>query len=477
MVRDVERDADLFRRGAAWNLVDYLPDFDAPLQKRGGWSYASNDISQVKATASYVVGGIYAPFSTPKNLAIDEDGELYSIASNGTVTDIGLAVVPIAQLSFHRGLVIITNSNGTSAVKSYDGTTLQSLAGSPPACKYSAVYKDLLVLANKSGNEQTLYFSGDGSPTSGFDTANRYVNISFPITGLAALRNALLVFSNQQVERIIGTTPPPGGDMARQVLFQPGCVDARSILIYEDNCVFANTQGVYMTDGTVPVDLTDRMGMKKYWRETMGSYTSSWTIAGFRARTLVGFSIMNGSTFVDCIVFDLAAKRSFRFSNFRFTSAWNTIGAAAETYVGYRLGARVGYLSTIFSPGASNKNDADGTAVTPVLETGWTKIGDAPSRIQDVYVTYDLRDAASDNPTLSVSYVLTPEATLYSNATDSAGSDRSFAESVSQTRARARIRKTGRGVALRVTQTNASAATKLYDLALTGHAREASRLA
>jgi hypothetical protein len=116
-------------------LIDYLPDQSgADLQERGGWQYHSNDIAATKVTASYVTGGLVAPFSAAtKNLAIDEDGELYSIASNGVVTDVGAAVTVSQNPVFHRDKAIIPAAGGVTAPKYYDGATLAALAGSPPS--------------------------------------------------------------------------------------------------------------------------------------------------------------------------------------------------------------------------------------------------------------------------------------------------------------------------------------------------------
>ena len=61
------------------------------------------------------------------------------------------------------------------------------------------------------------------------------------------------------------------------------------------------------------------------------------------------------------------------------------------------------------------KNDATGTAVTPILETPYYDLAQSKSTIRKVYFNYDLRDAASDNPVLTASYILSPELTSYTN--------------------------------------------------------------
>src|SRR5690348_7782614 len=104
MRQDEPRNAML--SNSAWNLVDYFLDLAGKMRKRGGWAYASNDIHATKSTASYVFTVAYAPFSGGAKLcAIDEDGEFYTIATNGTVTDVGAAVTSY-QTGFHSDKLI-----------------------------------------------------------------------------------------------------------------------------------------------------------------------------------------------------------------------------------------------------------------------------------------------------------------------------------------------------------------------------------
>ena len=477
MKRDMAR-SDL-PPGTAWNLVDYIPDLDAPLTKRGGWSYGSNDISVVKATASYVVAGSYAPFAAAsKNCAIDEDGEFYTIASSLTVTDVGLsnASVPKAPLAFHRNKLIITRGNGTTAPGYYDGTTLGALAGLPPAAIYGTTYKDRTALANTNALPNRVYFSGAGDPTV-WDTTNSWVDMSFPVSGVASLRNALIVFSNQRVERIRGATPPPGSDMVLETLFEPGCIDARSIVFFEDNVVFANTKGLFITDGAAVSDLTERGGMLRYWRDLFSTYApATWTVAGGKHRGWYVLSVMDGATFKDAFMIDIPQNVWVRISNVKAVMMWDAVGTAPETYYGSRAQPRVNSLSSLFSPAAGVKNDADAAAVAPVLETIWFKPTMGKLTWRNLYATYDCQDAAADNPVLTVSFVETPEDTTYTNITDFTGAANTLAETTLYTRARRRLSFPAHGLGFKIAQTNASSVTKLWALEVDAHPREPSRV-
>jgi len=477
MVRDVSRDR--LPGNACWNLVDYLPGLDAPLTKRGGWSYGSADISATKSTASYIVAGAYAPFAAAaKNCAIDEDGEFYTIAAAGTVTDVGLSnsSTPVGPLAFHRNKLIIPRGNGTTAPGYYDGSTLGALAGSPPAAKFAAVYKDRTVLANTSAQPTYAYFSGAGDPTS-WDTTNSWISASFPIVAVAALRNALLLFSNQRVERIRGATPPPGTDMVQEPLYEPGCIDARSVVVIDDQVIFANTTGVYITDGAAVLDLTKAGGMQRYWRDTVASYASTWRIAAGRHRRRYVISVMDGATFKDSFLVDPETRRWLRLSNVKAVMFWDAVGTAAETYYGSRAQPRVNSLSSMWSPAAGVKNDADTTAVTPVLETAFFKPKLGKLSWKRAYMTYDCQDAATDNPLLTLSYVATPEATSYITVKKLDGTtSNTFAESTAYTYARRFLNVSAEGLGFKVAQTNASSVTKFYGLGAEVHAREASRV-
>lgn len=458
--------------GAAWNLVDYIPQHGGPLRKRGGWAYASPDIAGVSGgeNATYIQAVVHAPFAAAAKLcAIDEDGLLYTVASSSSATHIGTAVTPLQVPVFHRDRIIITASNGTTAPKSYTGSTLADLAGSPPAAKYAGVYKDRTLLGNTSAQPQRLSFSDAGDPTTW--NAAGYIDTGDPIKGLATLRNAVLVYHDGRTERIRGATPPPNTDMVLEPLFDQGCIDARSIALYGEFVIFANTTGVFLTDAATILDLTEAGGLSKYWQTLMSSYAAStWTLSAGVFRGNYVISVMNGTTFKDCLVCDLDRRVWFRLSNVKGLTFAPAYGTAAELYFGVRGAARVGSFSSVFAPAATYKSDAESTAVAPVVETQFTPL-EGQLRIKHVYVGHDIRDAATDNPILTVSYVTSPEATAYTDL------GTTLAETSAYKRSRIPVNLAVGGIGFKVTQTNASSDTYLYGLELEGHSQEKSRRA
>jgi hypothetical protein len=471
MRRDEERTQ--MKKGACWNLVDFIPDLDdAPLGKRGGWTYGSNDISGTTSTASHVVAGVYADFSTgSQNCVLDEDGELYVVSASNVVSHVGSARASVQNPVLHSDLVIIPGADGVSVPKSFDGTSLLNLAGSPPPGKYAAVYKDRTVLAGVAGDLTKSYFSDAANPTS-WDTTDSWQSVINPIMGMASLPNALLLFQNTATSRIRGTTPPPESDMiVDDPIFNVGCTDARSIVVDGSICVFANPRGIYLSNGTAQVeDLTKSIGLKRYWQSQLTNYNSStWTLgAGIHQRHYV-IAVMNDDTFVDAIMINIDERRGWRLSNIPAVSFWPAVTIGEELFMGLRSAPRVGKFSTVLLPSSSVKNDADGTSVAPVLETSFFRDKPGKKTWKRGYLTYDMRDAASDNPSIDFGYLRTPEGSYVSAGALAENTDISDP-------ARKTLNVSATGMAFKVQQTNASSATRLYDIMADVHTREGSRV-
>ncbi len=464
MKRDFPRDT--LPPGSAWNLVDYIPQtLGAPLRKRGGWSYASNDIAAVNAGASYAASVKYAEFSAGARLLVhDEDGELYKLTPGSlTVTDVGASLVPTQNPTFYRNLAIITD--GTNPPKSYDGTTLQALGATAPSAFYSTSYHDFGVLARTTAAPNRVYFSDAGDPTT-WDTTNSYIDANYAVTAVAPLQSALLIFSTGHIERIRGSIPPPDTDMVRETIFDVGAVDPWSVTVADDLCVFANPQGVYLTDGASLLDLTEKGGIKSYWNS---EFESTQRLAAGRYRGHYIVAAMDGDTFRVCLVCHIESRRWWRFDNIKASSFTSAPGIAEELYFSLRSAPRIASFSSTFEPTASVKNDASGEAVDPYVELPFYLGGYGKKTWKGVYLTHDTRDAASDNPTQTISYVTSPEATSYTSLG-------SLSETTVMDRKRLAMRFSSSGVGFKVAQTNASADTRIYALEADVHGREQSRL-
>ena len=464
------------RPGSAWTMTDWIPQQDAELRARGGWSNASNDISATVATSSYVIGGLYANYvAGDKNMVWDEDGRLVTIASNGTVTDVGASRTVKQNPVIHRDKVIVCDDDGTTApqkVTNSAGTlTIAALGGSPPAAIYSTVFHDRTILGNTAANNNRIWFSDPGDPE-GWDTTNVFWDFTYPITGLAALRTSLLVFHDSYMSRLRGSTPPPGSDfIADDPLFNVGTTDCKSIVLVGDRIVFANPEGIFITDGSAePASLTKLTGMQNYWREQMSAYDkSTWHIAAGFQQGFYTFSVMDGTTFKFAGMIDLDRLSWLGLTNVDARCMWTAEATADKLYFGRRGAARVGDLSTIFIPSSTVKNDGDGDAVLPVLEGSFSEGQKGMKAWTSLTVGAQVTDYASDNPTLSFAVTKTPEGTAsYANLTGT------FGENTKRTYKSFPLGFESEGIGYKITKANAGD-VRLWSVEAKVHAKEPSR--
>ena len=369
MIRDAPKAS--IPSGGVYDASDFLLHQQGIAMKRGGTSYAGPALG---GTATFARAVVYAEFPAGAQIvAVGDNGHVYTVAS-GTTTDLAGTTVdawgerPKLRVGGGSNLLILCDTNGTLSPIKYDGSTAQTaLGGSPPAGRFSEIYKSRLVLGNTNANPNRLYFSPTPDIESTWDTTNSWIDCDHAITGIAAIRNALLIFSAGHVERIIGSTPPPGSDMDRSPLGDVGTPDARSIVVQEGNCLFANPRGVYLTNGAGFASLTTEGQIESYYGSLFTGYDpSTWVISAGIYKSFYLLTIYDGSNYTT-LMCNVPRRAWWRLTNIKAQMFAQAVGSADELYYADGGAARVTKLSGIFSPSSSNKNDADGTAVAPTL--------------------------------------------------------------------------------------------------------------
>ena len=477
MMQDVPRDR--LPKNKAWNIVDYIPAIlGAPIAERGGWAYASSALTDYDASATYAKGVFFAPFAGGSQLlAIDDHSHLLEITSISTGVDKGVAVAPKQIPLFFNKLVILPSPDGTTAPYKYDGSAAPgALSATVANGQYGAVYGDRVWLGNVSGNTQRIFASAPSDPTT-WDLTDTWLDVSAPITAVAALPTVLLVFMEDHTARFRGTQPPPQEDISiDDPLFQYGCIDARSVAVSGSYCVFANQEGVFLTNGTAfPTDITLACGIKQYWLSLLAGYSAStWTISSGWYGNYIVLTIMNGTTFVDGFIFDVRTSSVVRISNLDAAMMAPAIGVQQELYVASRKHPRLYSLSSMFNtPGSTFAKDGDGTAVLPVWETPFYDEGKSfgSQRWRNAYLEYDLRDPGGQLPTMTLEVCFSPEAGApYTVLAPT------LAATTQKTGMRVPIRQKSRGAGFKVTRQNASSDARIYSLAAEVYQREGSRL-
>lgn len=452
MVKDAPRTA--LPENAVFDAQDFLLHRPGIMQKRGGTMYAGPALTAT--TVCQNVG--FADFSGGGELvAMGANGHLFRVTS-GTTSDIGLSSnYARDKWKFISNKLILTNYDGISAPQYYDGTAITTLGGTPPPGKYAEVYKTRLLLANTLTYPNRIFFSPTPNIESAWNTADSWIDCDYPVTGIAALSNQLLIWSLGHMERIIGSTPPPGSDMDHTVISATGCTDARSIVVYNNQAIFANPRGVYITNGAGTQLLTkDRI--EKYWQDLFSGYDLlTWTIAGGLYGSYYLISVSSATATIATLMLDIDRRTWTRHTNIRASSFARSSSSGEELWYGDFGSPRVVKMSPIFVPSASNKNDADGTAVAPRVQL--RLVGDSPGLKHHGFghVTLDMRDAASDNPTMQVSVAPGVEATTYQAAVGSP-----LTETLDAERRRFTVGKVSQAVNVYLQQQGASERTEVY---------------
>lgn len=472
---------------SSWNMVDLIPDYDAPARERAGWAYASDDVVALTAAASAVVAGLYPTFSptaggaAPQNIGVTEDGYIFKTALSGTPasTAIGAGHVLAQNPVFHggtaasaataeyTGLVIFPDSTQAAVPKKYDGVTLSDLGGSPPTARFATIYKDYTVLGDGLVSSihypNRIWFSPVGDPDCGFsgsvtawDTTDSWIDFSLPVAALGATKNVMLVFHDGQISRIRGNTPPPEEDMVVDDPWQKiGLLDPFSITEDQDLLYWCAPEGVFRTDGVTIDNITLKGGMLRYWLDLVADADSTWHFATGIIRNKLLISVYSGTapsiTAQDAFIVDLSSYAWGRISNLPAASFWTgQYGAADDTYFGLANDARVCRSNTMFSGlgDSTYKADADGTAIESMIETPYYELGRPGIKsIKGLHIGYYLSDYATDNPTVDVAYIKTPEATSYTSAA-------TLSENTEYNRVRVPLGGRFYGLALKLTRSN-----------------------
>ena len=456
MVRDTGRIA--IPDGSVYDAADYLLDQPGIARKRGGTSYAFAALSG----ASFVTALEHVPFpGSPQLISVGSNGHLFKGATDAGAltagTYLNLAVSPGGSY------VVVPYPSGNA--QKYDNAAISTLAQGL-GISHTVAYKSRLVSAG-TATLNRLYFSPVPDVNATWDTANAWIDCDNQISGLAALNNVLLIFSAEATERIIGSTPPPNSDMDRAPVSNVGCTDCRSIVMESPYVYFANPQGVYMTNGTTPISLTQQGGIRDYWRSLFPNYVtaapipsaSSWTIASGFWRGFLYVTVLDASRNLQAALMCNVAQRAWwRLTNTR-AMCWATSLYGNELYYGDGGTNRVVATSGMFAPAAGNKADADGTAIQPTIEFRSVGQGTGTKAYGWGHLNFDMRDAAADNPTMAI----TVKAGIEANTTFTPPQS-PLGETTTLMRPRFEINRNAQAMTVALAQTGPSAKTEIYAL-------------
>ena len=125
----------------------------------------------------------------------------------------GLSSTAVPNYSTFDDILIMANDSTSDVPRSFDGTTAQSLAGSPPRFSFSVTHQGRQFAAGAYGAPSTLYYSAAFNPEdwvgAGSGTIQIEPNDGDMITGLASYKDELWIFKGPNkgsINRLTGAT-------------------------------------------------------------------------------------------------------------------------------------------------------------------------------------------------------------------------------------------------------------------------------
>lgn len=172
----------------------------------------------------------------------DNDDNTFSNIFTGLEND------AIPSYATFDDLLIISSSSNSDVPKSWDQSTAQDLAGTPPNFAFSVSHQNRMWAAGVDANPSTLYYSVSEDPEdwigAGSGTIQIDPNDGDRITGIASHRNDLWVFKGPykgSIHRITGASP---SDFARTTFITGiGAAWHNSIFKYGDDLGFVSQFG------------------------------------------------------------------------------------------------------------------------------------------------------------------------------------------------------------------------------------------
>ena len=490
--------------GKVYELTDWIPDLEqATVRQRGRWTYQSTD-----QMGNYVEGLVYAPYKAGHILLalVNTDIRKVPYPTAGASTSVGS--IPVASWQnpvFHRDRVIIPISDGSSAARyvTYNGSsfTVTSAPATALAGRFATIWKDRLILACSDAEPSAVVASKPGDPTAAFDSLSKMFS-SLPVTGLAGIRSALLVFHGGSVERIRGTVWPDStlsdeeGDLILESLFDgAGCYDASSIAYWQENVIFANGNGIWITDGTLVRNMTAQGGVLGRWRyEYQRAITADAnfvvTPGGVYGDYYVCTIGLTGSTTdYDNITFliHIPSRSAFIWKNVD-AQCYATTESVPRNAIPQQLLAgtttrsnpslqRVINLTPCFEPdNTTSQTDANSVVVLPTITTPWFRMSKSAGlkRVRDVHVSYlASRPSDVDADVFDVKFSKVPDPDTSSSNWITAGQLRTNS---TYRRNRVAINRPVEGLALKLVQLTDTKDARLYDISAWVYAEEATRL-
>lgn len=315
----------------------------------------------------------------------------YKDDADGTFTEIASGLTDGAVPNYAQfDDFLIIGSDG-DVPKSWDQTTFQNLAGSPPNFAFSTKHKNFHFAAGVDANPSILYWSvqldpedwaggGSGNIAIDPDDGDR-------ITGIISWKNDLWVFKGPykgSIHRITGTS---GSDFAHQLFIDGvGAVWQNSIFGFSDDIGFLWADGTIRTlkatsafgdfnEATMTFPINNHLASIV----TFASLRGAWAVNDeSQGKILITLPINGSSTnnFILCMDYRFNPVRLSGWPSFAAASLSRVLDAADNDRSIIMMGGYDGFVDKLWR---ANRILADGTAlsmdvITPFVHYGFPQI-------------------------------------------------------------------------------------------------------
>lgn len=198
---------------------------------------------------------------------------------NDTFTDLftGMTAGAVPSYCMLEDLLILSNDSGVDVPKSWDGTTAQNLAGSPPPFSFCVSHKNYAWAAGDKTHPSRLYYSVVFNPADWTSSGSGFIDIDPSdgdgITGIRSHRDQLWVFKGPYkgaIHQISGSSPT-GDDPFARVTYVTGigAINNNTIIPAGNDLMFM------WSDGTVrSLSTTNNFG--NYDENTVSEPINGW---------------------------------------------------------------------------------------------------------------------------------------------------------------------------------------------------------
>lgn len=382
--------------------LPYLLDAENVIwELNGGWHTMPGTATLNSTTlgASSTVKGLYDYWrqgtigSPSQRLVAHVDTRVVTCAvSDGIFSTIGTGLVSGAVPSYSTfdDLLIIASDATADVPKSWDQTTFQSLAGSPPNFSFSVSHRNRQWAAGEMTNPSRLYYSDNLDPESWTGSTSGSIDIDpsdgDAIVGLASFKNGeLIVFKGPNkcsVHRISGSSP---SDFDRK-LFIKGITAAYQNAIF----TLPNDLGFMSPRGTVH-SLVASQNFGDYEQSTLSfpinrklrstvnqsTYKNWWAVE----------DNLNGMVYLAYTPSGQTRNTEFLMMDYRFIglgepfprwSRWRTFGADSMAYVSdtnNRYRPFFGMNDGVIYKGDQVDRTHNGSSITPLVTSPFLTYG------------------------------------------------------------------------------------------------------